>query len=190
MLVTIDTNLLIWGVRGISSVGQEEMILRAKALIDWLDNRNDRLVLTSVCVGEYLIGNDPEKRKQELSALQEKHMIYPYDANAAVIAAELRSDDDFLRSLKTDADKTRVAIKADIEIVATAKAFQIERIYSNDAILRKIAARCGLSAQDVPSLAEFASWLSATVSPALEPVERYRTRLLFDDDESDEVDVS
>ena len=187
MLVTFDTNLLIWGVRGVSSEGQEEMIVRAKALIDWLDKHDDRLVLTSVCIGEYLIGNDPEKRKLELFALQEKHMIYPYDANAAAIVAELRSDYDFLYALKADARKTRVAIKADIEIVATAKAFRIECIYSNDATLRKIAAKCGLSARDVPSLEEITSWLSAPVSPTLEPTARFRARSLFDDDESDEV---
>lgn len=159
MVITVDTNFLIWGVRCVSTVGQEDMIVRAQAFFSWVDERRHELVLTSECVAEYLVGGTELERKEQLIELSSKFKICPFDAKAAVIAAELRSDREFINSLKDDAGKTRVCIKSDINIVATAKAHGVERVYSADRDLRKVAAKCQLSAMDIPRPTELDSSL-------------------------------
>ena len=48
------------------------------------------------------------------------------------------------------AGKTRNAIKADIQIVATAIAHKVDRIYTHDKDLPSICKRCGLSCSGFP----------------------------------------
>ena len=94
------------------------------------------------------------QRQQLLAELKSRFMILPYDAKAAAIAAELRSDKDFLASLNQDEiGRTPVHIKSDIVIVATAKAFQkngVDKLYTHDRNMRTLAARVCLPSADMP----------------------------------------
>jgi predicted nucleic acid-binding protein len=154
MIVTVDTNILIWGVRHTSIPSQADMIPRATAFLQWIDKQGHKLVVTSACISEYLVGATEDDMARELKQLSAKYKIIPFDTNAAVHAARIRSDREFLRQLK-DAGKTNVAIKADIVIVATAKAHNVDRIYSFDETdIPPIAARCGLSYAPLPTLAD------------------------------------
>lgn|GEM_PF-1544806 len=161
MVITIDTNILLWGLRGVSKAGQEDMVVRAKAFFQYLHDRGAVIVLASECVAEYLVGEEePVRREQQMADLKEQFVIIPYDIKAAGIAAQIRSDKTFLQSLKGDIGATRTCIKSDTVIAATAKAFRkngVDELYSNDDTLRKIATKCGLSAKDLPSLDDMAT---------------------------------
>ncbi len=167
MLVTIDANVLIWGVRTTASAGDEHMIPRCVRFLEWLDECGHELVLTSQAVTEYLIGATVEERICELAELSSKYIILPYDVSAIEIAATLRSDKDFIKSLGDDALKSRVCVKADVIIVASAVAGHVQRIYSRDAGVRALAIRAGLSPADIPTIADMAplSPPSNTVTP-------------------------
>lgn len=175
MKISIDTNILIWGVRQIADVGQEEMIPRATAFIEWIDRQGHTLVLTSQSVAEFLVGGSEAERAAQFHALGTHFQICPFDTLAARIAADIRSDKDFVDSLHRDG-KTRACIKADIAIVATAKAHDVDKIFSNDAKLRSAAKKCGLPAADIPTLQEL------TTVEAVSPPSR--TRELFPEEEA------
>ena len=172
MLITVDTNLLIWGVRAVCTSGQEEMIPRSEAFLDWIDQENHKLALTATTVAEYLVGATAATRESELRILQARYPILPFDAKAAVIAGRLRDDKTFQQSLCNEYDKSRVVVKADIQIVATAKAHGVNVVYSNDRGLRAIAKRCQLTSRDLPTVAEMTG----------KELEIRRQRGLFDDE--------
>lgn len=182
MVITIDTNTLIWGLKKQSTQGQEDWIPRCARFLQWIDEHHHTLVLTSECVAEYLVSDGDTDA--ELRTLSSKFQIYDYDVNAAVFAAEIRKDKDFVRSLKENFGKTHVCIKSDIVIVATAKAHDVEKIYSNDEGVRKAAARCGLPASDIPTIDDMAPLPSIPKAQPKEDKPTSPVRTLFDDDES------
>jgi predicted nucleic acid-binding protein len=156
MVVTIDTNILIWGVRRIATPGQEDRIAQSQMFLNWLDKRNDQLVLTADVVSEYLVGDDDDdsRRDSELEALTRNYIVFPYDTKAARIAAKLRGDREFMKQLKEETKKTRVCIRCDIKIVATALAHGVEQLFSNDEGVRKVAKKAKLPARDIPTIIE------------------------------------
>ena len=62
MVITVDTMILIWGVRAWSEPHDAAMIPKAKAFLEWVDRHNHSLCLTTVAVSEYLIGGDSDQR--------------------------------------------------------------------------------------------------------------------------------
>ncbi len=92
MKVTIDTNILIWGIRKVATAGQECMINKATDLITRLRDTDDTVVLTAVTVGEFLAGADDETAKNEFETIQATFQILPFDGKAARIAAKLWRD--------------------------------------------------------------------------------------------------
>lgn len=191
MVITVDTNFLIWGLRGVSSVGQEGMVPPAKEFFEWVVRSGHKLVLTSECVAEYLVGGTDESRKRQLSELRSRFMILTYDAKAAAIAAELRSDPDFIASLKGDELKTKVCIKSDIVIVATSRAYGdkgVDRIYSNDVGLRNVAMRCGIAASPLPTVEEMAPL--PTPSKSLPEKRKEKSGNLFPDEDGESVEAA
>lgn len=171
MLVTLDANVLIWGVRATATPGDEHMVPRCVRFIEWLDECGHQLVLTSQAVTEYLIGATAEQRERDLEALTAKYIILPYDVPAIEIAAAIRSDKDFIKSLGDDAGKSRVCVKADVIIVATAKAGGVGRIYSNDAGVRTLAARCGIPPSGIPTLVQMAPFGGESNPPPTRPAQ-------------------
>lgn len=52
MIVCLDTNVLIWGIRAFASPGQEQMLEDAKALVQKLDQENHRVIIPSPVIFE------------------------------------------------------------------------------------------------------------------------------------------
>ena len=154
MLVAVDTQVLIWGVRQIATPGQERRVGPAVALIESLIERGDTVALAAPAVAEFLVGEPVERHAAVLAALSARFPILPFDVRAVSLAAALRHDDDFLRRMKESFSRKRVVLKADIQIVAVAKAAGVGRIYSEDAGLRAVANRAGLPASPVPPEAQ------------------------------------
>lgn len=175
MLVTVDTNILIWGVRHDSTPGQEFMIDRAVAFLAWLDANDHKLVLTATSIAEYFIGAPPDAVAKEMKSIASRFKIIPFDTRAALVAAELRSDKSFISSLRDTVGKSAPAIKCDVVLVATAKAHGVQKIYSNDDDIRALSLRCGLPYSPLPEPADLAQ---LTSPPVDRPAE---VRSLFDD---------
>lgn len=153
MLISIDTNILIWGVRAVSSDGQEEMIPRAKEFLSWIDRFGHHLAITTEALAEFLVGPDEQARLDQFEVLTSEYAILNFDAHASLIASRIRSNAEFIAQMK-QSGKTKPAIKSDINIVATAKAGGVEILYSHDDDHRKAGERCGLVVRKMPTVEE------------------------------------
>jgi predicted nucleic acid-binding protein len=147
-LVTVDTNILIWGVRGTCTPGQEEMLDRSAAIVKNIQ-RNHDLALTAICVAEYLALSTDQEAADELKILQEQFRILPFDAKAAKISAKLFRDRNEVTEL---ANTRRTEIKADTQIVACAVAHGVQLLYSNDKGIRALGKHARMRVLDVPEV--------------------------------------
>ena len=155
--ITVDTNILIWGVRGVSTPGQESRIPICRRLFEWFQERQERVVLTADCVEEYLVGGNPEQIASNLEMLRERFIILDYNPACWMKSAEIRLHSNFVNKIKDiNPLATRVSIKADVRIVATALAHNVEKIYSDDRGVQAIARRSGLLCSGVPTIEEMA----------------------------------
>lgn len=50
--VCLDNHILIWGVRGVATPGQEDHVERARQLCEDLDQSDSRVMIPSVVVAE------------------------------------------------------------------------------------------------------------------------------------------
>ncbi len=176
MAITVDTNILIWGVRGICTPGQEDRIVLCKRLFEWFVERHERVVLTADCVEEYLTKSPIDQIAEELESLRERFIILDYNPACWMKAAQIRGHANFVKKVKElSPESTRVSIKSDVRIVATALAHKIEKIYTDDKGVRAIAKRSGLLFSGIPTLEE----MSPTPRPKEVQVRPTRTQTLF-----------
>ena len=153
MRIAIDTNILIWGIRQAATVGQEAKVDEAGAFLEWAAERGDEITVPATAISEYLVGEPAANHPAILSRLAETFRILPFDLRAVSLAARLRQDPSFLEQQRAAFGTTRVHVKADIEIVATAKACGAEKLFSNDKQLRHLAHEAKLPASPLPGLA-------------------------------------
>jgi predicted nucleic acid-binding protein len=155
--VCLDNHILIWGIRGVSTEGQETMIGRAKAFLDELDAEQAEILVPAVVVSEFLAGVAKEQHTELLNVLNRRFQIPPFDARAAAVAAGLWRDaaerNPDLREQIREAfpGTTRVKIKADIQILATAISRKAEVLYTHDGPL-STAADGWLEVRSLPPL--------------------------------------
>jgi len=143
--VCLDNHILIWGIRGVSTPGQEGMISRAQALFEDLDAEDADVLVPSVVVSEFLAGTPKTQHAGLLEVLNHRFQLPPFDVRTAAIAAGLWRDtaerNPHLREVVREAfpatEKSK--IKADIMILATALMRKSDTIYTHDGPLRTIA---------------------------------------------------
>nr|VFJ92072.1 MAG: Predicted nucleic acid-binding protein, contains PIN domain [Candidatus Kentron sp. LFY]VFJ94424.1 MAG: Predicted nucleic acid-binding protein, contains PIN domain [Candidatus Kentron sp. LFY] len=141
--ICIDTHLLIWGVQGHASAGQEEMVPRTKTFFQDCRKSKLRVMVPSIVVGEFLMGIEINDHVDTVKRLQNSFILQPYDSLAAVVFARLwreRKESGLLESIRSESPPvTRSESKADAMIVATAIAAKAGIIYSHDMGLKKFA---------------------------------------------------
>jgi predicted nucleic acid-binding protein len=145
MLVCLDNHILVWGIRQEATPGQEDMIRRTKLFLDYLDRKNAQIIIPSVVAGEFLIKVPLEKQQKVMEVLEKNFQIAPYDTAAALIAAELwieknKGDIGISEDLKAGLqDTSRIKLKDDCKIVATAIKCKADCLYSEDDGVKKFA---------------------------------------------------
>ncbi|MBN2580250.1 MAG: type II toxin-antitoxin system VapC family toxin [Pirellulales bacterium] len=143
--------MMIWGVRGESTTGQEDLIHRAKTYIRFLSDKGHSILLPTPVIAEYLTPFNEENRQKQLKIIQESFRIAPFDLYAAFIAAGIQSRKDLLKGIQSDYGKSRTEIKTDCFIVAIAKACRVDKLISHDPGLRKLA-EGHVTAIDIPEI--------------------------------------
>lgn len=133
-LVCIDNHILIWGIRKEATPGQEPMIARAEAFIDYLEKKKTRVIVPSVVVGEFLARTPVEIHEKVVAVLERRFQVPPFDAAAAACAASL-----FQKHQGSKSNYGRAILKADIQILATAITRKARILYTHDEELAKIA---------------------------------------------------
>lgn len=143
--VCLDNHILIWGVRGVSTPGQEQQIEQARQLFEDLDQSDARVMIPSVVVAEFLAGVPKPQHGNLLDVLNRRFQIPPFDTRTAALAAELWREaaernphlKDLVKEVFPGTEKAK--IKADIMILATALARNAEILYTHDGPLAKVA---------------------------------------------------
>lgn len=138
--ISIDTHVLIWGIREFAEVGQEDMIEKTKAFL--VQCRKDRveIIVPAIVLGEFLTDIDPQMHQKITELIRSAFVVVPFDSAASAIFAKLwRDRQSALKQIRKETKSTRAALKADSMIVAASIAHQAEVIYSHDDGLRKFA---------------------------------------------------
>jgi hypothetical protein len=156
--VAIDTMILIWGlksthVKGARPTTQDVRDLRRRSIIllDQLAASEETVFLPTVALAEFLLGVDPTDHGSVIADLQERFVVRPFDLPAMSWAARLWL---MHRELPKAAQIGRVCLKADVMIVATAKAAGVSVFYSHESKVRKLAELAGMTAKDLPTHSE------------------------------------
>ena len=154
--VCLDNHILIWGIRGISTPGQEGMINRAQALFEDLDESDADIMVPAVVVSEFLAGVPKPQHSGLLEVLNRRFQIPPFDVRTAAVAAGLWRDaaerNPHLREVVREAfpGTEKSKIKADMMILATALVRKADILYTHDGPLRATAADF-IEVRDLPA---------------------------------------
>jgi predicted nucleic acid-binding protein len=143
--VCLDNHILIWGIRGVATSGQEGMIQRALDLLGDLEENDADILIPSVVASEFLAGVAKTQHTELLRVLNLRFQLPPFDVRSAAMAAEIWRDaaelnPNLREQIRENFPGTeRAKIKADIQIVATALVHRADILYTHDGVLRSIA---------------------------------------------------
>ena len=143
--VCLDNHILIWGVRGYATPGQEDRVERARDLFVELDESDAQVIVPSVVVAEFLAGVPRARHQDLLDVLNRRFQIPPFDTRTAALAAEIWREaatrnphlKEQVQELFPGTEKAK--IKADMMILATALVRKADVLYTHDGPLRKVA---------------------------------------------------
>ncbi len=152
MTCAVDTMIAIWALKYFELRGKgaiaDDKIVWSRMLLQLISDRKDELVFPAIAVAEYLVPFSPNDHGVQISKLQNLFFCPSFDIRAASVAADL-----LRRYRKLPADEqvvNRRQLKADIQIIATAKVAAAQRFYSHDKGCRKIASLL-MQADDLPT---------------------------------------
>lgn len=153
--MALDTQILIWGgLRRVvpsltpRSPADADKEKRARILLHELDGVKARIIIPSVAVAELLCPLDPQEHNNFL-AIRTGHFDCPsFDIRATSLAAKLWRHN---RSLPKDEQITRTVLKADMQIIATAKTRGAKYFFSDDDKCRKLAKFAGMEVLPLPT---------------------------------------
>lgn len=140
--VCLDTNIMIWGVKGEASPGQESNIPKAEALLKNIaKDKNLEPCITSVVLAELLVKVPLEQHEAFKRKLSEAFQILPFDALAAKEFGAIWNknvSDGVVKELKEGKRRSKHELKADCMILATAASRRVSCLYSHDRGIKKL----------------------------------------------------
>ncbi len=150
MIICLDNNVLLWGIKEDCSEGQEEMIPRTKEFIDSI-SLDTTVIVPSIVVGEFLMRIPEKLHAMVINLFNKNFIIAPYDplcaSKFATIWKANKPPEEAEKIMKLGT--TRAELKADSMIVATAVARKADCIYSNDRGIKTFA-KGFISVKDIP----------------------------------------
>jgi predicted nucleic acid-binding protein len=89
--VCVDTNMLVWYIKGQCTKGQEDYLHKARFLFEYFEKNNILIVIPSLAVAE-LLGSvtDDDKREEYFDFMSSNFEIAQHDISSARKYAELR----------------------------------------------------------------------------------------------------
>jgi predicted nucleic acid-binding protein len=133
MAISVDSQILIWGIKRQATPNRQHMIERAARFFQGCQQDHQQIYLPAQSLAEFLVGYTAEQRRQSLARLSQGFLIAPLDAKAAIIAADLQTDwNTRVKAVMQEFGLTRQQVKADINVLACAIAANASRLYSED----------------------------------------------------------
>lgn len=154
-VICLDTNVIIWGVKGEYSSDQDEMVGRSKRLLRRLKEEKHTLVVPAIVLAEAMVNLPPEQHSLFLERVQKRFAISPFDAGASSQFARLWAtykDHPLAREAAANQERTRAMMKADCMIIATAMNVGAFRIYTHNIKDFKRFSVPGIDVLDIPDI--------------------------------------
>ncbi|MGE5585806.1 MAG: hypothetical protein ACM309_09815 [Bacillota bacterium] len=142
MLIFVDTQILIWGVRQFASAGQEGMIDMARAFFQQVQAQGDQVGIAAPTLAEYLVRTPEADRQKVVAEFQRCFCVYPFDCGAAAQGAQLWSRVHGGKSLGEVAKEIgarRYELKVDHQVVSIAVHRGASRLYTHDEFMLRFA---------------------------------------------------
>lgn len=137
-MVCLDTHVIIWGIKGEASQGQEAMVQRAKSYIRHQDEQGIDLMVPAPVVAEAMIRGDVDQLRAIRTIIERSFFIAAFDSPAAFLAAELERGHGAAK-LREEGGVPRNHIRIDAQIAAIAIVQNAEAIVSHDPHMRTVA---------------------------------------------------
>lgn len=128
MLICLDTNVLIWGLKKQASPAQPEMIPRARAYLEWIETNGRRAAIPAPSLAEALIKIGIGSREGLLREITKRIQICPFDSKAAFIYGGIH--DELVSKFKGKSD--RRSLKTDLMILAVAISNHASKLVTHD----------------------------------------------------------
>lgn len=144
MLVFVDTQILVWGIRKHATRGQEDELKKAESFFDNAKSNNLIIGIAAPTLSEYLMGTPVEKHTEAFHYFNTHFRIFPFDTLAALKGAQLWEEhykNLSLRQIIKDTGYQRQVLKVDHQIVSIAVSNKADCIYSHDQGLKKFGSR-------------------------------------------------
>jgi len=138
-VICFDTMTVIWGVQGIAKEGQSHMTARTKQYIKYLDEKNEKIMIPTPALTEYLLHFEPAEQVKQQRIIQENFIVPAFDIRAGVLAAELLGNTELFQKIVAEGDIDKIRVRTDAQIIATAIVNQAEKIISHDPDFIKLA---------------------------------------------------
>ncbi len=149
---------LIWGLKRARRRKPQEdpaatldLQRRSRILLQTLDQQKAKIFVPTVAVAELLTGIRSEDHGRFIAELQKRFFCPPLDLRASALAAQIWQK---YRSLPSRDPLQRDVLKADVLIIAIAKAAGATVFYSHDKNCQKLAVLATMTARDLPTHSE------------------------------------
>ena len=140
MIVCIDSQIIIWGIKQQSSNEQKDMIEKATAFFSWLDANGHEAIIPTVVVAEILAPEPIDIRIKYSEILNKNFRVVNFDNICAYKYAQiLNGKFEEVKQLVADNNLSRQKMKLDHLIIASALANNASCIYSYDKGLKTFA---------------------------------------------------
>lgn len=135
-MIIWDTSLLIWGLRGDATTRHgREMTNSCRQFLKDVSKSKRQLAIAAPTLTELLQPLVKSRRLQLYQRFEKEFPILPFDAEAALIAAELEWKRAYEKAKASGRKKipTRPEVKIDAQIAAVAIRFNVDALYVDDA---------------------------------------------------------
>jgi len=139
--VCLDTQIMIWGIKDQFTPNRKEIAEKAKHFVKKLNDENTKIVIPSVVLAEMMSNVPEDERSKVLNCFTKNFQIQPFDARTALIYADryYKKYFDPLTGHETIMEGSRETIVADLMVVASAKAADVDVLYSEDSDVHKLS---------------------------------------------------
>ena len=148
-MICFDTMTIIWGVQGAAKESQSDMVNRTKRYIQHLAEKNEKIMIPTPALTEYLVGFPPEEQINQRQVIERNFIVPSFDIAAVGVAAELLGNIEVIQEMRKKGEYDKIRVSIDAQIIAIAIVNQAEKIISHDPNLMKLANK-RIVVEDVP----------------------------------------
>jgi predicted nucleic acid-binding protein len=170
MILCIDSNVIIWGIKKQATSGQESLVEQAEYFFQWVDENEHQIIIPTVALAEILAREPEDIRVKYMDVLSSSFHIVDFDSRAALKYAQiLYNRFEAVKATAASVGVDRQKMKMDHVIIACAIVHGAKCIYSYDRGLEAFATGWievrKFPSRPAPVIDLFSSFLSAEATP-------------------------